>query len=49
MCVRIRVFEDLFDISAGIFENVFGTARMILNKVGDIVDLAANCDIARAL
>jgi hypothetical protein len=47
MCVRIRIFEDLFDVTASIFENVFGTARMILNKVGNVVDLVANGDIAR--
>jgi hypothetical protein len=47
MCVRIRIFEDLFNIAAGIFENVFGTARMVLNEIGDIVDLVANGDIAR--
>jgi hypothetical protein len=47
MSVRIRIFQDLFDIAAGIFENVFGTARMILNKVGNVVDLIADSDIAR--
>ena len=45
VCMRIRILQDLFDIAAGIFENVFGTARMILDEVGDIVDLVADSDI----
>ena len=46
VCMRIRIFEDLFDVAAGVFENIFGTARMILNKIGDIVDLVADGDIS---
>lgn len=46
VCMRIRIFKDLFDIATGVFENIFGTARMILNKIGDIVDLVADGDIA---
>lgn len=47
VCVRIRIFEDRFDIAAGPVEDVFGTAGMVLDKVGDIVDLVANSNIAR--
>jgi len=47
VCMGIRIFEDLFDIAAGVFENIFGTARVILNEIGDIVDLVADGDVAR--
>jgi hypothetical protein len=47
--VRHLILQDLLHVLAAVLEDELAAARVTVQEVGDIVDLGADCDIARFL